>query len=77
MGPNGGADLDLPQAAEVVLLVASAGEGVNASVQEGGASLALLLRPAEAETLGSFEQVAAGFIGNRSSFNSGHIRLAG
>ena len=40
-GRDGGADFDVPEAAEVVLLIASAHEGVDTSFKHGGSSLAL------------------------------------
>lgn len=72
MRSDGGVDLDLPQAAEIIFLITTMSEGVNASVQERSARLALFFTPAEAKAFRTPENFPAAFGGDSSSFNSRH-----
>ena len=63
---------DLPESAEVTLLVLPVSESVGTSVSQSLLSLAFLLRAAEAVALGLAEHVSSGFEGVNAFLNSGH-----
>jgi len=65
-------DLDVPEAAEVALLVAAVGEGVGACMGEGVIGGALGLGAAETEALGLLEDRTAILEGVDCFLNSSH-----
>lgn len=68
------ADLVLPHAAEVVLLVLAVHELVDSGLSDGDLRLLLLGGAAEAVALGCTEHLAAVLIGRGSSFDARHRR---
>jgi len=69
-GAKSGVDLDLPQAAEVVLLVLTVCELIAPGFAEGDLCLDLFLGAAETIALCSLQYRAAALIGSCSSFDA-------
>mgnify|MGYP001591403543 CR=1 FL=1 len=69
---GGGADLDLPEAAEIPFLFAPVGELKTPGMKQGLLGLAVVRLPGPHKTLAVLEQVLAALMSDSSSFNPGH-----